>query len=289
MGRKFFDISLWVFWVLMAIMGFLLLPYFKDGLYNDDKLTEWVKLFDTIQPKPEESNLPLPLPKDSSNVYFLTWEWNDLENIKQSIRFSFEKNSLAMATENRLKGPVENDFSNFHPIYAHLYKHDRVLLADMIASFKKSIKAKNLSFLESLNYVVSSIQHIPYTLVVEKPCPFKDYNQPCKALPNNKGCCGNVMPFGVYSPFEFVYNKTGDCDTRALLAYTILKELGYDVAVMVSYDREHAVLGVANFGSITGSYGVNSFGKKYFLWELTTKGMHLGQGVEGSDWLATLE
>ena len=30
----------------------------------------------------------------------------------------------------------------------------------------------------------------------------------------SNGCCNDVDPFGVYSPFEFAYKKTGDCDTK---------------------------------------------------------------------------
>ena len=90
--------------------------------------------------------------------------------------------------------------------------------------------------------------------------------------------------------FNSVYKK-GDCDTRALTAFTILKELGFDVAVMVSESEGHSVLGVVIPGRMNSdlSMGTNTFGKRYLLWELTSRNWRLGDQVDGDDWVAELE
>ena len=164
-----------------------------------------------------------------------------------------------------------------------------------LQQMKKYMKGNNLDYMNALEYVCSSIQDIPYTLILNEtngcPCEqdFGSFSANCKVQSDGRGCCDDVMPFGVYSPFEFVYKETGDCDTRALLAFTILKEMWFDVAVMVSENMGHSVLGVANIGRAGDSFGTNLYGKKYYLWELTNNSWRFGYGVEGNDWKAALE
>lgn len=289
MKRNLFDISKWVFWILVAIMGILVLPYFKNGLYNDEKLKDWVNLFDTIQPIPVIDTI---VPIDSSDLKpdtvafaFKVWDWHDFNGKFHSIRFRFPVGSLQTSLKNRI--------GNFN--YGPLYKHDKVLLKDLIRQMKDEINSENLDYLEAIEYVCSSIQDIPYTLVTPErdgcPCeePFGDFSPYCRVQSDGRGCCEGVIPFGVYAPFEFVYDERGDCDTRALLAFTILKEMGFDVAVMVSNSKHHSVLGVAKIGGSSHSYGRNAFGKKYFLWELTSQNWRFGMDVSGNDWTAALE
>ena len=279
MKRNFFDISNIVFWLLAGIIGFLFLPYFKNGVYDNKKLEEWVKAFDTIQPQPQ------PQPDPINEYAFKVWDWNDFNGKHHSIRFKYKIGSLESAENNRLAN------ANYGP----LYELDKLILVDLIQQMKKYIKGNNLDYMNALEYVCSSIQDIPYTLIVPEtngcPCeqPFGSFSANCKVQSDGRGCCDDVMPFGVYSPFEFVYKETGDCDTRALLAFTILKEMGFDVAVMVSDSKSHSVLGVANIGGAGDSYGTDLYGKKYYLWELTSQRWRFGYGVEGNDWKAALE
>jgi len=287
MKRNFFDISKIVFWLLAAIIGILFLPYFKNGAYDNSKLEEWVKAFDTIQPVPIIDTL---IEVDTSNNItkygFKVWDWNDFNGKHHSIKFKYKVGSLESAENNRLANAD----------YGPLYENDKLILDDLIQQMKKYIKSNNLDYMNGLEYVCSSIQDIPYTLILNEingcPCeqPFGSFSANCKVQSDGRGCCDDVMPFGVYSPFEFVYKETGDCDTRALLAFTILKEMGFDVAVMVSYSKSHSVLGIANIiGGAGNSYGTNLFGKKYYLWELTSENWRFGYGVEGNDWKAALE
>jgi hypothetical protein len=286
MKRNFFDISNIVFWLLAAIIGFLFLPYFKNVAYKSDRLEEWVKAFDTIQPVPIIDTL---IEVDTSNnitkYAFKVWDWNDFNGKHHSIKFKYKIGSLESAENNRLANAD----------YGPLYEHDKLILDDLIQQMKKYIKGNNLDYMNALEYVCSSIQDIPYTLILNEtngcPCEqdFGSFSANCKVQSDGRGCCDEVMPFGVYSPFEFVYKETGDCDTRALLAFTILKEMGFDVAVMVSDSESHSVLGVANIGGAGDSYGTNLFGKKYYLWELTNNSFRFGYGVDGNDWKTALE
>lgn len=293
MKRNFFDISNIVFWILVGIVVFLFLPYFKNVAYDNSKLENWVKAFDTIQPVPiNDTLIEVDTSKNITKYAFKVWDWNDFNGKHHSIKFKYKVGSLETAENNRLASA--SFYLGDH--YAQLYAHDRLILADLIQQMKKYIKGNNLDYMNALEYVCSSIQDIPYTLIIPEtngcPCeePFGSFSANCKVQSDGRGCCDDVMPFGVYSPFEFVYKETGDCDTRALLAFTILKEMGFDVAVMVSNSESHSVLGVANLtGGAGNSYGTNLFGKKYYLWELTSEEWRFGYGVRGNDWNAALE
>ena len=287
MKRNFFDISNLVFWILLILIGVFILPYLKEPLYDEDRVKEWVTLFDTIQPLPQNDTLVVidtsGTTIDTLQYAFKVWDWHDFDGNWHSIKFKYPVGSLQEATMNRA-----SSFS-----YDPLYEHDKLILSELIEHMKKYIDTKNLSYMDALEYVCSSIQDIPYTLVLDDPngCPceqsFGSFSGNCRVQSDGDGCCEGVGPFGVYSPFEFVYYETGDCDTRALLAFTILKEMGFDVAVMVN--RTHSVLGIANIGKFGDSYGKNAYGKKYYLWELTSESWRFGQGVSGNDWKAALE
>ena len=66
----------------------------------------------------------------------------------------------------------------------------------------------------------------------------------------------------------------GDCDTRSLLGFTILKELGIPASVWVSRAYGHSIMGVAvpaggdNFKMVDGARHVGV--------EVTAKGFRIG-------------
>jgi hypothetical protein len=290
MKRNFFDVSNIIFWILLGLIGLFLLPYLKEPLYDENKVTEWVQLFDTVQPIPQQDTIVVidTTTSDTIKYAFKVWDWHDFDGEWRSIKFKYKVGSLDQATINRASS------TRWNP-YRPLYEHDKELLKDLIMQMKAYIKTNNLTSMEALEYVCSSIQDIPYTLVTDEPdgCPcemsFGSFSGNCRVQTDGDGCCEGVVPFAVYSPFEFVYHETGDCDTRALLAFTILKPMGFDVAVMGSDSKRHAVLGVADIGRSGYSYGRNKFGKKYYLWELTSESWRFGDEVDGYDWFAELE
>ena len=283
--KHFFDISNLFFWIILGVILFLLLPYFKNGIYDDKKVEEWISL---LEKKKEQEIVEDTIARVGT---FHNWNWIDFYHKSRKIRFSHNKDAYSTCETNREKIEI-GDIK----IYEKLYNHDKLILADFIMQFKVQIKKRNMDYFQSLNFVCSSIQFIPYTLIrADENCPctedFYDYVDKCESLKDGNGCCENVLPFAVYAPFEFVIKKTGDCDTRALLAFTILKELGFDVAVMVSESKRHSVLGIAIPPHRSGriDYGKNNYGKKYYLWELTSQDWRFGHGVLGNDWKTALE
>ena len=69
-------------------------------------------------------------------------------------------------------------------------------------------------------------------------------------------------------------NLKGDCDTRTLFLYGLLKHEGYDVVIFGSEKYRHSILGI-DLPILAPNYKwVN--GTKYYLWETTNTGFEAG-------------
>lgn len=298
--NNYFSVANKLFWGLLAFIVLLAIINFGSVLFSSEELAEDIIKIDSLSKIDWDREIvdsdSLDTPDDSlanpTEYETAEWKWKDFEGKAHNINFKFPKGSLEKARQNRL----------MNADYSPLYQTDRKLLSDLVSQMKTEIKKNNLKYMEAIEYVCSSIQYIPYTLVLpslgvsgntnECPCQINGnlYVDNCTAKGlNGFGCCNDVNPFGVYSPFEFVNNKTGDCDTRSLLAFTLLKEMGFDVAVMGSEAGHHSVLGINLPNNNNLSVGTNLTGKKYVLWELTSPYWRLGMPVEGDDWIAELE
>jgi hypothetical protein len=124
--------------------------------------------------------------------------------------------------------------------------------------------------MEFAEMVVTCIQDIPYSFVFQSDClPAENYEKSIKNILNNcPDCCiGNVL-YGIQNPVSFIQNLKGDCDTRTVLIYSILKHFNYDVAILNSEFYRHSILGL----NLPKS-GLSKIykGKKYVLWETTAK------------------
>ena len=188
------------------------------------------------------------------------------------------------------KQPSEEMYSF---LYAKMVNLDQTKIDSVVAIFKDSVQTKKLSPIATAEMVVTFIQEIPYYLVHDRSCKevlqnsgsafFKEYHR-------QKKPCLSEVPFGVQSPFEFLHNLKGDCDTRSLLAFAILKKLNIPCSVWISQTYGHSILGVGlpvGVGMYKNVAGVKQYGV-----ELTAKGYKLGavspsQNVT-SNWDVTL-
>jgi hypothetical protein len=265
------------------------LLHLNPNFFNEKDLARKIVLEDSLR-KLElnltDNNRKEDTVKKEEDYLTRFWSWNSFNGKEYNITFKVLKADYVNAVKRRASSKNrEGD------LYSELALGDYAGLDDLVEQYKKIIAAENLDYFESMNLIVSSVQNIPYTLVVDGACPLDDYTNNCSVLESRKGCCGFVLPFGVYSPIEFAVKSTGDCDTRSLFAYTILKQMGYDVSVMVSNSQTHSVLGVnvpiiPEGGDRTGN---GYFASQYYLWELTVYGPLLGQkSVVGDDWRVAL-
>ena len=227
--------------------------------------------------------------KSSDSVNFV-WQWVDYNQTNQMISFKLNKVDLDKAFKNRVtfSGSGISDYNA--GIYNSMYLHDRKLLSSLVTAFKNKIITSNFNSQEALDYVVSSIQYIGYTFICsnnigQKCQDIAQVSSNCKnsdfANSGSFGCCDGVEPLAVYSPFEFAFKKTGDCDTKALFAYTLLKEIGFNnVYVLIGEVDQggHSMLGVKlpnpPFNKL---YVRDSDGQKVYAWEVTRDSHKLGE------------
>ena len=133
----------------------------------------------------------------------------------------------------------------------------------------------NLSSIERLEAIITSVQTIPYYLVHEGSCQSSISSSKFSREYHFSGepCIANVK-YGLAAPSQFSGNFKGDCDTRSLFLYIILKRIGYDVAILVSEKYGHAILGV----NIPGNgKSINFRGKRFLTVETTAEGWKIGQ------------
>jgi hypothetical protein len=272
--KEIFDLNNSLFWIILGLIIFLSSPLFRNYFYNDDKLMVWLNQFDTTRIVQIDTS---GLQKNDKNIISVNWNWKDFENKNQLIKFSFLKRDLEKAFYYRVK--YDRIFFMPSKLYSDFVNISMPVLDSMTNAFKKGIKTnKYTEDIQVLNYVVSAIQYPEYTKISDKDeCPCndmgRDWVNDCNPRKDGKGCCNNVVPFAVYTPTEFIYYKTGDCDTKSLIAYAILKKLGYDAAIIEGYANHgpHAMLAIANVRPVIFSRYVKKNSKIYFPWEVTSR------------------
>lgn len=281
-NRGLFSMGNRTFWMLLLLLVGALLFHLADALF-DEALVErqFERLYDQEQLEPRLDSLR-QLVQDSVSEedtgcprVKYAWKWRDPftgRNELLSFEFCTEVATQAGAFRKTLQPAPAFD------IYSALSDKDSAALQPLVARFRQTIRARDMNYLDGLQFVVGAIQAIPYTLVLNNSGPLRCpcrmggtyYEDDCRVRADRRGCCNDVEPFGVYSPLEFALSKTGDCDTRTLFAYTVLSALNYDVSILNSDAEGHSILGVYSPKALgNGAYIRGQNGKKYYIWELT--------------------
>lgn len=160
-------------------------------------------------------------------------------------------------------------------LYKYIEKKDGPSLDLVMLAFKEINNEKRLNSMEFAEMVVSCIQDIPYSLVFPGACETpENYDDPIRRiLESCPECCIGNKRFGIQNPVSFIKNLKGDCDTRTVLIYSILKHFNYDIAIVNSEFYRHSILGINLPAS--GLHKIYN-GKKYVLWETTAKYFEVG-------------
>lgn len=160
-------------------------------------------------------------------------------------------------------------------LYDYIDRKDAPSLDLVMNTFSKINKEKKLNQMEFAEMVITCIQDIPYSFVFQEECsPAQNYEDSIRViLEDCPECCIGNVKYGIQNPVSFIKNLKGDCDTRTVLIYAILKKFNYDVAILNSDFYKHSILGL----NLPAS-GLNKVynGKKYALWETTAKYYKVG-------------
>ena len=172
--------------------------------------------------------------------------------------------------------PQTNDVLSFwNGIYATFSAHDYEKLDSLVTYFDNERRRKNLDLTGTAEMVVAFIQEIPYYLIHEGTCKeaseYGGFVQEYHA--SGKPCLPGIVA-GVQTPYEFIHNLKGDCDTRSLLGFTLLSRLGIPSSIWISEVYGHSVLGVGVPGPVNNIKSVKGF--RHAAVELTAKGFRIG-------------
>ena len=272
--KNIFNIYNILFWVLLAFIILIGTPVFNSLFKSTDTLKQWLNRFNKTEIVKKENEIKF----DKKNAITIKWQWVDFSNKTQLVSFSIMKQEVDKARNYRINYSSNHIISE-RSIYLDFVEISKPVIDSFAAALSAGIQTNQYTEnIDKLNYVVSAIQSPPYTKITDiNECPCYDMGQnwvsDCSPRKDGKGCCNNVIPIGAYTPTEFTYLKTGDCDTKALLAYGILKKMGYDVAVIVG-DADggpHAMLAVANVRPVIFSKYVKLGSKIYYPWEVTSR------------------
>ena len=129
--------------------------------------------------------------------------------------------------------------------------YDDELIQSIVELFKQSASEEGYNDRDTINFVISFVQSLPYTSD-NVTTGFDEYQR---------------------YPYETLWDNGGDCEDTAILTAVLLKEMEYD-AVMISPPR-HMAVGV-NLESQSGVY-YEFKGKKYYYLETTGDNWEIGE------------
>lgn len=205
-------------------------------------------------------------------------EWSDF--IANRFLAKYTTSSLNFEDSQKQHAPwanpqTDNALTYWNGLYSSFSSHDSPKLDSLTQYLDSERKRQQFDAVATAEMVITFIQEIPYCLVHDGTCKeviqmggfVQEYHE------ENKPCLPQIIG-GVQSPYEFIHNLKGDCDTRSLLGYTILSRLGIPASIWVSEVYGHSVLGVGVPGPVTNIKSVNGF--RHAGVELTAKGFRLG-------------
>jgi hypothetical protein len=196
--------------------------------------------------------------------------WKDNYQNYHSGNFRVGSLDVKSSLSNKRSGNPQS----WNQLYKQIYFHDKTKLNEVYKIYSDIYNSGSFTSKQFADFVVSSVQYIPYVLTIQDNCSdayFKDIDVK-QMIDDGTKCKGSIYA-GLYSPLEFMRFFEGDCDTRTLFIYTVLKHFGYDVKILNSEVYGHSIIGL-NLPS-RGSYKV-FLGKRYYTWETTSKYWELG-------------
>jgi hypothetical protein len=266
--------------VFVSALFFILTTIFSNNGYLIDtstfKKNGFVKIFEPKEIKLKTEKTDYLVKKDIKWYDFFA----NIYEIKYNTRYlSFlqtKQNHKTVEYDFRYNTP--NSIEYYNKLYKNLAEFDKQKIDSITILFAKESKEKKLSQLQTAEMVTTFIQEIPYVLVHQNTCKQLMELEPgdsylVKYHLEKKPCMASI-PGGVQSPYEFLHNLKGDCDTRSLLGYAILCKLNISSSIWVSKVYGHCVLGI---GLPVGNGVYKSIdGLKHYAVELTNKGFRLG-------------
>lgn len=200
-------------------------------------------------------------------------QWKDYQ-IKQ---FSGKYYTYYPEFDNSVQFRNKFESNDFSEIYQTLINKDKKTIEVYAKLFDSLNTANKWNRQQLAEAIVTSIQSIPYVLVHDQSCQQAIQESGSSFLiqyhKDGKECLPNIK-FGVQGGYEFMHNLKGDCDTRSLLCFELLSRFKFPVAMLISEEYGHCILGIdlPMKGKSVGNYRHN-----YLVWETTAPGFKPGE------------
>jgi hypothetical protein len=208
-------------------------------------------------------------------------QWRDLRDSLYQGSYNIAKSDINASLSN-LNNTYIASQNQYGALYSKLSHHDAPSLSSMYSMLDSIRNSNKLTEIQFAQLIVSMVQSQEYVLILDESCTdvsLRTDSDLQAMFRSGIGCEGNYK-FGVKPPTKFAVDWKGDCDTRTVLLYTILKHFKYDVAIINSTYYKHSMLGI-NLENGRGAFKVHS-GKPYYFWETTSRGFNLGELPRGS-------
>jgi len=205
--KSYFNRGKAIFLILIGILVLLMFPYFLKKMFTDNLIKQWESELikneketdftdedDTEKTdesdKTDESKISDTLSKDVTAV---VWDWFDYKSKHNKIKVVVKNADVKSAVVSRVNFFFINDWGAF---YHSLHIKSLPAMKPLINAMKKDIKDQNLNYQQAMDYVVSSIQYIPYTLIAsDNQCPCNMYQvnfkNDCSPRKDGRGCCNS--------------------------------------------------------------------------------------------------
>ncbi|QIE59498.1 hypothetical protein G5B37_07965 [Rasiella rasia] len=214
--------------------------------------------------------------EDTISVYQSNRIWNDNYGNNYNTTLTIREQDYLQLYKHLESYTTKSTVNFWGNLYDYIDRKDTPKLDLVLAAFSEIQTTNNLNQMQFAEMVVSCIQDIPYSFVFEEDClPPENYEYNIrKTLEQCPDCCIGGVKFGVQNSLSFLQTLKGDCDSRTVLIYSVLKHFGYDVAILNSVFYRHSILGI-NLPA-AGDYKAYN-GKRYVLWETTAKYFKAGE------------
>jgi hypothetical protein len=272
---RFFLIKLLLNLLLFGGGLFLILVALSLVLEPSEQNTDELLVITDDNHLPDESSWLLNENGETWAVHYR--KWNDHRRRTYHGHLRMQQNLYRQSRRERVNLQVnyQNNYKEYwQKVYQQLSSMDAERMPavyDFFDSVRHEHQLDNYQFADML---VSCIQHIPYIWIHDNDCQTLDAKGDSYRQMHEQFSCMPNVKYSLQTPAEFMYNLKGDCDTRAVMLYQVMRHFGYDVAVLISEYYGHAVLGI-NMPA-RGDY-VEHRGKKYYAWETTNTGYPVGE------------
>jgi curved DNA-binding protein CbpA len=223
-------------------------------------------------------------PPDTLINHFIRWK--DYDSVSYAMNLAVTAGDLQKSKNEHSQIELNGWNRSIAQVYQRLENTDQAKLERIYQAFDSVKKQNKLGVTDFAKMLVTCIQSMPYYLVLDNACKAEyakdEFTYSFLRQCQTECCVGNTR-YGVRSPVEFISDLKGDCDTRALFIYSVLKKFNYDVALLTSQYYKHAVIAV-HFGKEENGRGIamNINNRNYYLWETTSPGFQPGQMPEGN-------